>query len=181
MQQTNTNNTQNTTQISTQPTQSFSETPKPKQTTINLDHIDIKILNILQDNCQISNRKLGNIVGLSGVIVASRIKKMEDMGLVKGYAVILDPVKLGFDLTAIVYVQSEGSYLNEIEAELKRAANVIGVYEVTGDFDVIAVAKLKDRDNLNVLIKSLLLTPHVKRTLTNIVLNVVKEDFKVQI
>ena len=119
------------------------------------------------------------MVGLSGVIVASRIKRLEDVGLVKGYAVILDPIELGFDLTAVVYVQCEGGCLGDVEAGLAKAANVVGVYEVTGDFDLVAVAKLKDREGLNVLIKDLLLTPHVKRTLTNIVLNVVKEDFKV--
>jgi Lrp/AsnC family transcriptional regulator for asnA, asnC and gidA len=115
---------------------------------------------------------------LSGVIVASRIKNLEQKGLLKGYTAILDPVKLGYDLTAIIFVQTEGGFLNDIEAELEKTANVIGVYEVTGDFDIIAVAKLRDRESLNILIKNLLLTPHVKRTLTNITLNVVKEDFK---
>jgi len=104
--------------------------------------------------------------------------KKNQKGLLKGYTAILDPAKLGYDLTAIIYVQTEGGYLDDVEAELEKTANVIGVYEVTGDFDVIAVAKLRDRDSLNILIKNLLLTPNVKRTLTNITLNVVKEDFK---
>jgi len=178
LQQTNTSSTQHSTQTKAQRPQSFGETTKPKQTKISLDHTDIKILNILQDNCQVSNRKLGAMVGLSGVIVASRIKNMDEKGLLKGYTAILDPAKLGYDLTAIIYVQTEGGYLDDVEAELEKTANVIGVYEVTGDFDVIAVAKLRDRDSLNILIKNLLLTPNVKRTLTNITLNVVKEDFK---
>jgi DNA-binding Lrp family transcriptional regulator len=160
--------------------QSFRET-KTKQTQIRLDHTDIKILSFLEQNCQISNRKLGSKIGLSGVIVASRIRNLEEKGLLKGYRVILDPPKLGYDLTAIIYVQTEGGYLEDAEAELEKTANVICVYEVTGDFDVIAVAKLKDRESLNSLIKNLLLTPHVKRTLTNITLNVVKEDFNLPI
>ena len=110
--------------------------------------------------------------------MASRIKVLEEKGVLRGYMVILDPIKLGYDLTAIIYVQVEGGYLKDVESELSRAGNVIGVYEVTGDFDVIAVAKLKDRESLNALIKNLLITPHVKRTLTNITLNVIKEDFK---
>jgi DNA-binding Lrp family transcriptional regulator len=178
LQQTNINNTQSSTQIKVGRLQSFGETPKPKQATISLDHTDIKILNILQDDCQVSNRKLGAMVGLSGVVVASRIKNMEEKGLLKGYTAILNPIKLGYDLTAIIYIQTEGGCLDDVEAELEETANVIGVYEVTGDFDVIAVAKLRDRESLNVLIKNLLLTPNVKRTLTNITLNVVKESFK---
>ncbi len=178
MQQTNTKNPQNSAQISGAPPQSFEDYKRPPAP-INLDHMDIKILGILQDNCQLSYRKLGTMLGVSGVIVASRIKALEEKGILKGYSVILDPMKLGYDLTAILYVQVEGGFLVDVEAELSRTSGVIGVYEVTGDFDVIAVAKLKDRECLNILIKNLLLTPHVKRTLTNITLNVVKDDFKI--
>jgi Lrp/AsnC family transcriptional regulator for asnA, asnC and gidA len=152
---------------------------KQHETQICLDQADIDILSVLQKNCQLSNRKLGSALGVSGTIIANRIKNLEEKGILKGYAAILDPVKLGYDLTAIIFVQTEGGYLGEIEMELERIANVIGVYEVTGDFDIIAVAKLKDRESLNTLIKNLLLTPHVRRTLTNITLNIVKEDFKV--
>jgi Lrp/AsnC family transcriptional regulator for asnA, asnC and gidA len=60
-------------------------------------------------------------------------------------------------------------------------SNVIALYEITGDFDVVAVVKLKDRDSLNTLIKNLLVTPHIRKTLTNITLNVVKEDFRISI
>lgn len=150
-----------------------------KQLTIaSLDQIDLKLISILQENCQISCRKLGILVGLSGVVVANRIKSLEEKGIIKGYSVILDPVKLGYDLTAIIYIQTEGGFVDAVELEIARVANVIVVYEVTGDFDVIAVAKLKDRESLNTLIKNLLIASHIKRTLTNITLNVMKEDFK---
>ena len=178
MQQTNNKIMRNTAQISSSSPQSFDEYKRPPAPII-LDQMDVKILGMLQDNCQLSYRKLGTMLGVSGVIVASRIKTLEEKGILKGYQVILDPIKLGYDLTAILYIQVESGFLVEVEAELSRTSNVIGVYEVTGDFDVIAVAKLRDRECLNVLIKNLLLTPHVKRTLTNITLNVVKEDFKI--
>lgn len=178
MQQPNTKNLQDITQMTAASAQSFEEYKRPPAP-IRLDKMDLKILGHLQDNCQLSYRKLGAMLGVSGVIVASRIKVLEENGLLKGYTVILDPFKLGFDLTAILYVQVEGGFLEAVEVELSRTSGVIGVYEVTGDFDIIAVVKLKDRACLNTLIKNLLLTPHVKRTLTNITLNVVKEDFKV--
>lgn len=177
MQQTNTKHPQGTAQITGAHVQSFEEYKRPPAP-VTLDNMDLKILNLLQNNCKLSYRKLGTMLGVSGVIVASRIKVLEEKGVLRGYMVILDPIKLGYDLTAIIYVQVEGGYLGDVESELSRAGNVIGVYEVTGDFDVIAVAKLKDRESLNALIKNLLITPHVKRTLTNITLNVIKEDFK---
>jgi Lrp/AsnC family transcriptional regulator, regulator for asnA, asnC and gidA len=177
LQQTNTKLPKSTAQITGAPPHSLHEYKRPP-TPISLDETDLKILGLLQDNCQLSYRKLGTMLGLSGVIIASRIKTLEEKGVLKGYMVSLDPIKLGFDLTAILYIQVEGGCLDEVGAELSQASNVIGVYEVTGDFDLIAVVKLKDRNSLNTLIKNLLIAPHVKRTLTNITLNVIKEDFK---
>ena len=114
-------------------------------------------------------------------MAASRINNLEDKGVVKGYAVILDPVKIGYDLTAIIFVQTEGGYLQDLENELSQMSNIIALYEITGDFDVVAIVKLKDRDSLNNLIKNLLVTPHIKKTMTNITLNVVKEDFNIKL
>ena len=114
-------------------------------------------------------------------MAASRIKNLEAKGIIKGYSAIVDPVKLGYDLTAVIFVQTEGGYLADLENELSQMANVIAIYEITGDFDVVAVVKLKDRDSLNNLIKNLLVTPHIRKTMTNITLNVVKEDFKIKI
>jgi len=60
-------------------------------------------------------------------------------------------------------------------------SNVISVYDITGDFDIAVVARFKDRFGLNAFIKNLLTMPYVKRTVTNVVLNVVKEDFRIKI
>ena len=144
-----------------------------------IDEIDIQILNILQADCQLSLRKIADKIQISGVMTASRIKNLEEKGILKGYTAILDPIKLGYDLTAVIFIQTEGGYLKNLENELSQMSNVITIYEITGDFDIVAVVKLKDRDSLNTLLKNLLVTPHIKKTMTNITLNVVKEDFKI--
>jgi Lrp/AsnC family transcriptional regulator, regulator for asnA, asnC and gidA len=146
-----------------------------------LDITNTKILRALQENCRLSFRKIGEKMGISGVMAVSRINNLEEMGVVKGYAVILDPGKLGYDLTAIIFVQTEGGYLKDLENKLSQMSNIIALYEITGEFDVVAIVKLKDRDSLNNLIKNLLVTPHIKKTMTDITLNVVKEDFKIRL
>ncbi len=146
-----------------------------------IDKVDLQILSIMQEDCQLSVRKIANKIHTSGVMAASRIKNLEDKNILKGYTVILDPVKLGFDLTAVIFIQTEGGYLKDLENELSQMANVIALYEITGDFDVVAVVKLKDRDSLNSLLKNLLVTPHIKKTMTSIALSLVKEDFKVKL
>lgn len=145
---------------------------------IQIDTTDIQILKILQEDSHLSYRRLANKMGISGVMASARIKNLEDRGLLKGYTALLDPVKLGYDLTAVIFIQIEGDYLRNLANELSQMSNVIAVYEITGEFDIIAVVKLKDREGLNALIKDLLVTPHIKKTMTNITLGVVKEDFK---
>jgi len=146
-----------------------------------IDKKDTQILTALQEDSRLSCRKLASKLGMSGVMASARIKNLEDKGFLKGYTTILDAVKLGYDLTAVIFFQIEGGYLKNLAANLSQMANVIAVYEITGEFDIVAVVKLKDRDSLNALIKDLLVPPHIKKTMTNITLNVVKEDFRVKI
>ncbi len=147
---------------------------------IQIDVMDIQILKMLQVDSHLSYRRLAGKMRISGVMASARIKNL-DRGLLKGYTALLDPVKLGYDLTAVIFIQIEGDYLRNLANELSQMPNVIAVYEITGEFDVVAVVKLKDRESLNALIKDLLVTPHIKKTMTNITLGVVKEDFKMLI
>jgi DNA-binding Lrp family transcriptional regulator len=145
------------------------------------DKKDLQILSVLQEDSRLSCRKLASKLGMSGVMASARVKNLEDKGFVKGYTTLLDAVKLGYDLTAVIFFQVEGGFLKNLSADLSQMANVIAVYEITGEFDIVAVVKLKDRDSLNALIKDLLVTPHIKKTMTDITLNVVKEDFRIKI
>jgi DNA-binding Lrp family transcriptional regulator len=106
---------------------------------------------------------------------------LEAVGVVKGYTTVLDPAKLGYELTAIILIQATGKYLAEVEAEIAKANSVVAVYDITGDYDAAVITKFKDRPGLNDFVKNLLLNPHIKRTVTSVVLNVVKEDYLAQV
>lgn len=64
----------------------------------------------------------------------------------------------------------------EVENEIAQASSVVAVYDITGDYDAAIITKFKDRMGLNDFVKNLLTNPHIKRTVTNIALNVIKED-----
>lgn len=99
----------------------------------------------------------------------------------KGYTIIVDPIKLGYGLTALILIQAEGQYLSEVEKELAKLDDVICIYDITGDFDIAVVARFRSREMLNIFIKGILRMPHVIRTVTNVALNVVKEDFRAKV
>lgn len=141
-----------------------------------IDDVDIRILSVLQEDCRLSFSKLARKLGISVGTAFNHVKSLEKKGILRGYTAVLDSGKLGYSLTAIVMIQAEGAYLIDIEYEIAKTTNVVAVYDITGDYDAVAIAKFKDRASLNAFIKNLLSLPHLKRTLTNIALNVVKED-----
>ena len=106
----------------------------------------------------------------------NHVKNLEKRGIINGYTLMLDSGKLGYSLTVIIMIQAEGSFLADVENEISKSANTLAVYDITGDYDAVAIAKFKDRASLNSFIKNLLALPHIKRTVTHIALNVVKED-----
>jgi len=146
-----------------------------------VDDIDIQIINLLQEDSRLSFNKIARELGISVGTAYNRIKSLEDRGVLKGYTVIVDPVKVGYSLTAIILIQAEGKHLLDVENEVSKIDNVISVYDITGDFDIAVIARFKDRSSLNNFIKSLLSMPYVKRTVTNVVLNVVKEDLRIKV
>ena len=88
---------------------------------------------------------------------------------------------MGYGLTALILVQVEGGHLANVESEIAKATNAIAVYDITGDYDAAIIAKFKERTDLSAFIKSLMATPNVKRTVTNVVLDIVKEDLGLEL
>jgi DNA-binding Lrp family transcriptional regulator len=146
-----------------------------------VDEIDLKIVKLLQEDSRLSLRKMADQLGVAAGTVYNHIKNLEYKGVLKGYTVVVDPVKLGYSLTAIILIRAEGAHLTDVEENIAKIDNVVSVYDITGDFDIAVVARFMGRSDLNSFIKSLLTMPYVDRTVTNVVLNVVKEEFRVHI
>lgn len=146
-----------------------------------LDDIDLQILRMLQEDSRMSYRKIADSLGIAVGTVYNRIKRLEEERVFKAYTVMADPAKLGYELTAIILIQAEGSHLQEVEKEIAQSDSTICVYDVTGDFDIAVIARFKNRSMLNSFIKGILKTPHITRTVTNVALNVLKEDFRVKV
>ncbi len=140
-----------------------------------IEDIDLRILSLLQEDCRLSFNKIAKKLGISVGTAFNHVKNLEKKGIIEGYTLMLDSSKLGYGLTVIVMIQAEGSFLTDVENEISKSANTLAVYDITGDYDAVAIAKFKDRASLNAFIKNLLALPHIKRTVTHIVLNVIKE------
>ena len=146
-----------------------------------MDDVDRKIIRLLQEDSRKSFNKIADSLGIAVGTAYNRVKNLEDCGILKGYTIMLDSAKLGYGLTALILIEAEGRFLPDVESELAKLDEVVSIYDITGDYDIAVIARFKNRSTLNHFIKSALKMPHVNRTVTNVVLNVVKEDFRVKV
>ncbi len=145
---------------------------------MDLTETDLRILKGLLADARFSSRQIAKNVGVSVGTVLSRIKRMEDGGIIKGYSVLLDHEKIGYELTVVTEITVSKGRLTETEREIARIPNVCGVYDVTGLTDAIIIAKFKSREDLGKFTKTLLALPYIERTNTHVVLTTVKENFQ---
>lgn len=119
-----------------------------------MDTTDIKILEILQTDGRISMKELGQLVALSPPAVSERVKRLEESGIIQGYAAVVDPKLLGKRVFAIINVQM---MVNQHKAFLQLVNNdpaIVECHHLTGEdcmtikvllSDTIELEKLLDR------------------------------------
>lgn len=140
-----------------------------------LDSVDKAISNALLENSRLSYRQIGKLVNVSVATVMHRIKALEKEGILKNYTVTLDTEKLGYDVQVIIEVQISKGKLLQVEHKIARHPNVTAVYDCTGDFDVIILARFKSRRLMDNFLKSIQKYDFVERTNTKLILNIIKE------
>jgi DNA-binding Lrp family transcriptional regulator len=140
------------------------------------DELDRKIVRALNANARRSFREIAKEVGTSAPSVIHAVKRLESAGVIKGYVPVVDPEHFGIGLSAIIAVRISKGKLLETQRRIAQDPHVAAVYDVTGDWDSFIVGRFSGREDLNGFIKGLLAIPHVDRTVTHIVLNVVKEE-----
>lgn len=143
---------------------------------IKIDDKDIEILKHLLVDARQSARQLSQRLDVSTVTMISRIKKLEEKKIIKGYSARLDHDLLGYDITAIIEIKTTQGKMLEIEEIIAKKVNVISVYDITGDADTLVVAKFKNRSSLSSFVKKLSTIPNIENTVTHVVLNTIKED-----
>ena len=142
------------------------------------DELDERILGELLKNARRSYNQLADQLGISTGTVLKRIKDMESEGIIQKYSAILDNKKRGYEITAIVEVTARKGRLTEMENSIAMLPSICAVYDTTGSADAILIGKFKHSDELSGFIKQVLGMPSVERTNTHLVLNTIKEDFR---
>ena len=140
------------------------------------ENLDAKLINALLGDGRASLRSLAEDLDVSVTTVSNHLRDLEDEGVIEGYTPRINYDALGYDVTAIIQLKVEGSALPEITDTLRGHKQMTTVYEVTGDYDVIAVGKFEDTDGMNDQIKELLTDADIRESNTSVVLNAVVEN-----
>ncbi|WP_222918794.1 HTH-type transcriptional regulator Lrp [Natrinema sp. SYSU A 869] len=140
------------------------------------EHLDSDLVNELLNDGRASLRSLAEELDVSVTTVSNHLSDLEDEGVIEGYTPKIDYDAVGYDVTAVMQLKAEGNALPEITETLKDHHQMISVYEVTGDYDVIAIGKFQDTDDMNDQIKTLITDPDINQSNTSIVLNAVSEN-----
>ena len=139
------------------------------------DKTDGMILKVITNDSRLSYRKIAKKIGVSTLTVLSRMKKMEENGVIKGYSALIDHKKLGLGLTALIEVKTTKGH-SAIKDQLKKLENVYGIWGVTGQNDLIVLAKFSDTDMLSKFTKKIFSIESVDGVETHLVLDTIKED-----
>ena len=145
-----------------------------------LDKFDMAILQALQQDARLSLQDLGKLVGLTASPCWTRVKRMEDAGIITGYTVQLSPEKLGLPETVILHVTLDNhsdEALFEFGRTLESIPEVIEAYLVSGDYDYfIRVAVEDTRGYERFLRERLYKIPGIRHSKSSFVLRRLKQS-----
>ena len=143
-----------------------------------LDSTDMKILSLLRTNARIKLKELAEMVGLTSPSVMERVSRLEKEGIVKGYVTLIDPKKLGFDITAFIGVYIDHpSHIDTFEEEIQSLGDeVMECHHVTGEWTLLLKIRTRNTDTLQTLIKKIRSITGVVRTNTMVVFSTLKES-----
>lgn len=131
-----------------------------------LDNVDFKILSVLSEDAQMAYTEVAKLVNVSGGTVHLRMKKMMDMGVVKGTTLNMDYSKIGWDLTAFisVYLHDTSQY-DSVKETLGKIPEVVKVHYTLGRFNMFLKVHAADAKHLKEILHDKIETiPQIQRT-----------------
>ena len=123
--------------------------PLKKPHNSEIDNLDIQILSILMKNATTPYTEIAKELIVSGGTIHVRMKKLEDLGIIKGANLEINPQKLGYDVCAFLGIFLEkGSQYNEAVKKLKTVNEIVELHYTTGSWSIFAKIICRDTTHL---------------------------------
>jgi Lrp/AsnC family leucine-responsive transcriptional regulator len=131
---------------------------------------DARILEILQREGRRPYADLGAEVGMSGPSAHERVKKLEARGVICGYAAIVDPTTIGYDILAFSWItQAPGTTSHDLTEAFAAIPEIEECHHITGEADYLIKVRARDTRDLERVLRAVQATPNVFQTETDVV------------
>lgn len=156
---------------------------------IRLDEKDLKILTSLQMNCRTTAREIAQTIDSPVTTVFAKIKRMEELGIIRDYKAVLDAGKLdkgatAFILASVSYRLKQGTLISQrkIAQEIAKFPEAQETHIITGDWDILIKVKEKDVNKIGkFVIDKLRMVEGIEKTLTCMVFETQKETTDIRL
>lgn len=141
-----------------------------------LDEIDVRLLECVDEDFDVSLEELSDELGLSNSAIHYRLNKLKQAGVISGVTADVDPVSLGLKMVAVteISVTHEPGYSEDIGTELSAIEGVEQLYYTMGDVDFIAILRVQNRTQMNQLIQEMVSLEGVNETSSRFVMDEIK-------
>ena len=150
-----------------------------------LDRTDVRILEHLQRDGRLSHVELADRVGLSPTPCTRRVRQLEKAGIIRGYAAIVDPKRVGQNVAAYVQIKLErhtDDVIERFRRTLEERPEVVAAHAMTGEMDFLLQVVVPDLDALGrFTLHQLLKLPGVRDVRSSLVLETLKSSTRVPI
>jgi Lrp/AsnC family leucine-responsive transcriptional regulator len=149
------------------------------------DSYDKEIINILQSNASTSNIDLSKKIGLSPSACLGRTKRLEELGVIKQYAAVIDEKKIGLEIVSFTFVNLSPHNRktgNAFLAKVRETPRILECYNITGNWDYLLKIVSHDIASYrDFAIDSLLAFPGINKIESTIVLSTDKQSFSLPV
>jgi Lrp/AsnC family transcriptional regulator for asnA, asnC and gidA len=141
-----------------------------------LDDIDKNIIRILQEDARTSYREIQDRLGISIGTIHNRISKLKDNGIIEGYTLRLNNVKLGYKLSFLIRINCNGKFTEEILTDIAHKPEVCSVFHTTGEQSAALICRFKSSEDVHDFIRELNERENITRTNSNMILKEYKNS-----
>ena len=149
--------------------------------TYSLDRLDKEILEILQEDGRISYSKIAQMLNMSESTIHMRIRRLRELGILRGFYADVDMEKIGLKVLAFVQLKADPKKYEQVLNVLKEMKEVAEIYDVTGEYYALVKVVVPSNEDLAKVLDDIGKLDGVTDTYTMMVLRVIKEGKKVNL
>lgn len=141
------------------------------------DRLDIRILNIMQMDSRTSYREIARRTGVSDATVRDRVNKMQENGWIEGFVTIVNPTKVGKEVTCLMNLKIDPQNFQNIISQLKEIREIKTIFELTEKNIIIIMVIFEDKEELRQFInEKIYQIPGIELDKVDTIINIAKND-----